>query len=84
MSWRSVSLTACSCALLAAGCGGGSSERLPVLTALRLERLAERHDCRGLSREAIAEVNRHEVPAGLQEPLLAETNRCRFPSAFRP
>jgi len=69
--------------LLLAGCGE-RSERLPVLTALRLERLAEQHDCRGLVRAAILAVNRHEVPPALQEPLLSEANRCRVPSAFRP
>jgi hypothetical protein len=84
MSWRSVSLTACSAALLVAGCGGGGGERLPVLTALRLQQLAARHDCRELIREAVAAVNRREVPAALQEQLLSEANRCRFPSAFRP
>ncbi len=83
MSWRIVSASACSAALLAAGCGGGT-ERLPVLTALRLQRLADAHDCRGLIRASVAAVNRHEIPAGLQEPLLTETNRCRLPSAFRP
>jgi hypothetical protein len=83
MSWRTVSVTACS-ALLLAGCGSGTSERLPVLTALRLQQLAERHDCRRLIREAIAAVNRHEIPPGLQEPVLAEANRCRFPNSFRP
>ena len=82
MSWRSVSLTACS-ALLLAGCGGGS-ERLAVLTALRLERLATHHDCRGLIREAVGAVNRGEVPRALQEQLVSEANRCRFPRRFRP
>jgi len=67
--------------LLVAGCGG---QRLPVLTALRLERAAGRHDCRGLIREAIAAVNRHEVPPSLEEPLLSEANRCRLPKPFRP
>jgi hypothetical protein len=73
-----------SLALLAAGCGGSASERLPVLTALRLQQLAALQDCRGLIREAVAAVNRREVPAALQEQLLSEANRCRFPSAFRP
>ena len=69
--------------MLAAGCGGGS-DRLPVLTALRLQRLADAHDCRGLIRAAVVAVNRHEIPAALQEPLLAEANRCRLPTSFRP
>ena len=82
MSWRIVSASACSAALLA-GCGG-ETERLPVLTALQLQRLADAHDCRGLIRAAVAAVNRREVPAALQEPLLSELNRCRLPRAFRP
>ncbi len=60
------------------------AERLPVLTALRLERLAQRHDCRRLLREAVAAVNRHEVPPPLQEPLLSAANRCRLPRPVRP
>ena len=83
MRWRSASLTACS-ALVLAGCGGGPSERLPVLTALRLEGLADHRDCKGLIREAIAAVNRHEIPPALQEPLLSDANACRFARAFRP
>jgi len=82
MSWRSVSLTACSAALLAAGCGGG--DRLPVLTALRLERLAARHDCRALVREAVAAVNRGEVPPALQEQVVSDANACRLARRFRP
>jgi len=83
MSWRIVSASACSSALLAAGCGGGT-ERLPVLTALRLQRLADAHECRALIRGAVEAVNRHDIPAALQERLLTETNRCRLPSEFRP
>ena len=83
MSWRIVSASACSSALLAAGCGGGT-ERLPVLTALRLQRLADARDCRALIRGSVEAVNRHEIPAALQEPLLTEANRCRLPSEFRP
>ena len=82
MRWRSASLTVCS-ALLLAGCGDGG-ERLPVLTALRLERLAHRGNCRGLIREAIAAVNRHEVPPALQEPLLSDANACRFARSSQP
>jgi len=82
MSWRIASASVCSAVLLA-GCGGGT-ERLPVLTALRLQRLADAHDCGGLIRAAVAAVNRREIPRALQEPLLAELNRCRLPSAFRP
>jgi hypothetical protein len=85
--------------MLVAGCGGSPSrsvrddllrpaalqkERLPVLTAMRLERAAARHDCRRLLRGAIVALNRHEVPSTLQEPLLSEANRCRFPRPFRP
>jgi len=81
MSWRSVSLTACSAALVVAGCGG---ERVPVLTALRLERIAARHDCAALIREAVAAVNRGEVPAALQEQLVSDANRCRLATRFRP
>jgi hypothetical protein len=83
MSWRIVSASACSLALLAAGCGDGA-ERLPVLTALRLQRLADAHECRALIRGAVEAVNRHDIPAALQERLLTETNRCRLPSEFRP
>jgi hypothetical protein len=77
-------LTACSAAaaLVVAGCGGG--ERLPVTTALRLDALARHHRCATLIRETIAAVNRHEVAASLQEPLVSEANRCRFPRPFRP
>ena len=84
MRWRSVSLTACSAAaaLAVAGCGGG--ERLPVSTALRLDRLAAHRQCAALIRETIAAVNRHEVPPELQETLVSEANRCRFARAFRP
>jgi hypothetical protein len=84
MRWRSVSLTACSgaAALFLAGCGGG--ERLPVTTAVRLDRLAANHQCATLIRETIAAVNRHEVPPSLQETLVSEANRCRFPRPFRP
>ena len=84
MCWRSVSLTACSAAaaLFVAGCGGG--ERLPVNTALRLDRLAAHHQCPALIRETIAAVNRREVPPSLQETLVSEANRCRFPRPFRP
>jgi len=84
MSWRIASASACSAGLLAAaGCASGT-ERLPVLTALQLQRLADAHDCRGLVRAAVAAVNRREIPAALQEPLLSELNRCRLPSGFRP
>ena len=80
MRWRTVSLSACSAAVLAlAGCGG-SGERLPVLTSLRLARLADRaasgEDCGApLLAAAIASVNRGEVPGTLQEPLLSDANR---------
>jgi hypothetical protein len=70
MRWRNVSLLVCS-ALVLAGCGG-TSERLPVLTALELARIAERGDCGALVRAAIAAVNRHEVPAALQEQVLSD------------
>ena len=39
MRWRSASLTACSGAVLVAGCGGGE-EHLPKKTAARLSALA--------------------------------------------
>jgi hypothetical protein len=76
MRWRSVSLTASS-VLLLAGCGG---ERLPVTTALRLSALAGQvarsENCGApLVRATIAAVNRGEVPAGLQEPLVSDANR---------
>ena len=63
-----------SAAVLAAGCGG-SGERLPVLTGLRLAALAERGACPGLVGAAVAAVNRGEVPGPLQEPLLSDANR---------
>jgi hypothetical protein len=80
MRWRSASLSACSALALAlAGCGG-SADRLPVLTSLRLARLAERtgagSDCGApLVAAAIAAVNRGEVPRPLQETLLSDANR---------
>jgi hypothetical protein len=66
-------------ALSLVGCGG-SEERLPVLTALRLERLAEQvaagSSCGDrLLAGAVASVNRGEVPAALQERLLSDANR---------
>jgi hypothetical protein len=80
MRWRNASLTACSVVVLA-GCGG-SGERLPVLTALDLARLADRvaaaQDCGAPLVEAtIAAVNRREVPGPLQEQLLSDVNRVR-------
>jgi hypothetical protein len=81
MRWRNASLTACSVVALA-GCGGGG-ERLPVLTALDLARLADRvaggrDDCGdSLVRAAIAVVNRGDVPAALQEQMLSDANHVR-------
>jgi hypothetical protein len=43
-----------------------------VLTAVQLQRLAQRADCRGLVQAAVAAVNRHEVPPALQERLLSD------------
>ena len=80
MRWRNASLTACSVVALA-GCGGGEGgERLPVLTALRLARLADRvaagQDCGApLVKATIAAVNRGDVPGSLQEQLLSDANR---------
>jgi hypothetical protein len=81
MRWRSASLTACSAAVLAAGCGGGG-EHLPVLTALRLTTLAADVAAgRGcgdpLVAAAVAAVNVGEVPEALQEQLLGDVNRVR-------
>jgi hypothetical protein len=81
MRWRSVSLTACSAAVLAAGCGG-SGDRLPVLTGLRLATLAgdvaAGHGCGGpLVAAAVAAVNAGEVPPALQEQLLGDANAVR-------
>ena len=78
MRWRSVSLTACSVAVLA-GCGAGG-ERLPVLTGLRLaaraDGVASGGSCGGrLVAAAVAAVNRGEVPGPLQERLLSDANR---------
>jgi hypothetical protein len=83
MRWRSASLSACSALLLAlAGCGRSDrgAEQLPVLTSLRLARLAERTaagmDCGApLVTAATAAVNRGEVPRALQEMLLSDANR---------
>jgi hypothetical protein len=80
MRWRNASLTACSVVALA-GCGGGG-ERLPVLTALDLARLADRvagrRDCGdSLVRAAIAAVNHGDVPAALQEQMLSDVNHVR-------
>jgi hypothetical protein len=82
MRWPNASRTACSAALLAsalAGCGG-SDERLPVLTALRIARLADGvaagQGCGApLVKATIAAVNRGEVPGPLQERLLSDANR---------
>jgi hypothetical protein len=78
MRWRSVSLTACSVVVLA-GCGA-SGDRLPVLTSLRLARLADRvaagKDCGGpLVAAAVTAVNRGEIPGPLQERLVSDANR---------
>ena len=93
MRWRSVSRTAGRAALAAAvaGCGnGGGSERLPVLTALRLERLAgdvaAGRGCGApLLRATIGAVDRGEVPGPLQEQLVSDVNRiastCSRPAA---
>ena len=91
MRWRSASRTACSAAVVAAlaGCGGGS-ERLPVVTALRLSRLAgdvaAGRGCGApLVRATIAAVNGGEVPEALQEQLVSDVNRiaatCSRPRA---
>jgi hypothetical protein len=69
----------CGAVLALAGCGGGR-ERLPVLTALQLTRLAEgvaagRGCGRPLVVTAVAAVNRDEVPASVQEQLLSDVNR---------
>jgi hypothetical protein len=79
MRWRSVSLTACSAALLAAGCGG-SGDELPEKTAVRLSTLARQvvqgKNCGGpLLGATIAAVNRGEVPQSLQETLVSDANR---------
>ena len=82
MRWLNASRTACSAAVLAlalAGCRG-SGERLPVLTALNLARLADRvaagRDCGApLVQATIAAVNQGVVPGPLQEPLLSDANR---------
>jgi hypothetical protein len=81
MRLRSASLTACSLAAVVAlaGCGD-DRERLPVLTALRLARLAEsvaagRGCGEPLVAGAVAAVNRGDVPAPLQERLLSDVNR---------
>jgi hypothetical protein len=55
------------------------SERVPVLTSLRLARLADQvaagRSCGApLVAAAIAAVNRREVPGALQEQLLADAN----------
>jgi hypothetical protein len=65
--------------LALAGCGG-TGERLPVLTALDLARLADRvaagRSCGGpLVAAVVAAVNRHEVPDALQERLVSDANR---------
>jgi hypothetical protein len=80
MRWRNASLTACSVVALA-GCGGGEGgERLPVLTALRLARLADgvaagRGCGAPLVKATIAAVNHGDVPGPLQERLLSDANR---------
>jgi hypothetical protein len=73
--WRTVFLTVSSVVL--AGCGG---QRLPVLTAVRL---SEAPTCKALVQEAIAAVNRGEVPPDLQERTLSAAQECRA-SALRP
>jgi hypothetical protein len=91
MRWRSVSLTVCSAALLAAGCGGGA-DKLPKETAQRLSALAEQvvrgKNCGApLLAATVAAVNRGEVPQPLQETLVSDANRiaatCSRPAARR-
>ncbi len=85
MSWRNASLTASSALALAsvlAGCGGNGTERLPVLTALRLQALAGSvaagQSCGApLVAAAIAAVNSGDVPPALQEGLLSDANEVR-------
>ncbi len=81
MRWRSASLTASSLLALAllAACGE-TRERLPVMTSLRLARLADDvasgRDCgRPLLRATVDAVNRGEVPEPLLEPLTSAANR---------
>jgi hypothetical protein len=62
-----------------AGCGG-TPQRLPVLTALDLARLADQvatgANCgRPLVTAVIAAVNSGEVPSGLQERTVSDANR---------
>jgi hypothetical protein len=92
MRWRSVSLTVCSAALLAAGCGGGGGDKLPKETAQRLSALAEQvvrgKNCGApLLAATVAAVNRGEVPQPLQETLVSDANRiaatCSRPRARR-
>ena len=82
MRWPNAWRTAYSAAVLSlalAGCGG-SGERLPVLSALHLARLADRvaagQDCGApLVQATIAAVNQGVVPGPVQEPLVSDANR---------
>ncbi len=84
MRSRNALRTACSAALVLAalaGCGGSANdERLPVLAALRIGALARgvaagRGCGAPLVSAVVAAVNRGEVPPGLQERLLSDSNR---------
>jgi hypothetical protein len=57
MRWRSASLTACSCVVLAAGCGGHGSKQKPRVTGPRIpaavaQRLARESDAVATSLDA--------------------------------
>jgi hypothetical protein len=90
MCWRSASLTACSCALLAAGCGGsgrhdGSTAQVPRIPAGVAARLAADADrvasTPGCGARSAATTFRSDViavigrlPARYQEPLTSAAN----------
>jgi hypothetical protein len=90
MCWRSASLTACSCALLAAGCGGSGRHaaapprvpRIPADVAVRLAAAADRvASTPGCAARTAATTFRRDViatigrvPARYQEPLTSAAN----------
>jgi hypothetical protein len=100
MRWRSALLTACSCALLLAGCGGDGRRsppappRIPASVADRLaadaDRVAATPGCAArvaaveLRGDVIAAISR--VPARYQEQLTSATNDLvdRIPPCAQP
>jgi hypothetical protein len=85
MRWRSASLTACSCALLLTGCGGGSERtqqprKLPADVAAKL---AERADTVARLAAANERCAARDAARRLQADAIAAVQSRRVPQAFR-